>query len=140
MMSTCVFCQLVNGEIPMFKLYEDEHVVAFLDISQTTKGHTLIIPKGHTQNLLEVEAEAIDVSLMKGIRIVCAKLQKTLQCQGFNIVSNINEIAGQVVFHTHIHIIPRYRGKQDGFEQKYTQHEVDFLNLEQLHKQIMEVV
>lgn len=138
-MSTCIFCKLIAGEIPMFKLFENEHVVAFLDISQTTKGHTLIVPKEHSRNLLEIDSEVVEVAMFKAIREVSVKLQKALQCEGFNIVSNINGVAGQVVFHTHIHIIPRYN-KEDGFEQKYTQNDFDPMSLEQLHKQIMEVI
>lgn len=138
-MSACIFCKIVDGSIPSFKLYEDENVVAFLDISQTTKGHTLVIPKTHSDNLLEIETREINIALMGAIQLVARKLQNTLKCEGFNIVSNIGKEAGQVVFHSHIHIIPRY-GTNDGFSQNYSQNNFDSVLLKQLQEQIMEEV
>lgn len=136
---TCIFCQIIAGDIPSFTIYEDEYVKAFLDISQTTKGHTLIVPKIHSDNLLEVSDERIDMALVRGVRKVSEKLERTLGCKGFNIVSNINEVAGQTVFHTHIHLIPKY-GLDDGFKQVYTANEPNFEQLGQLQQQIMEVL
>lgn len=136
-MSACIFCKIVDGSIPSFKLYEDENVMAFLDISQTTKGHTLVIPKAHSGNVLEIESEELDKALMAAVRTVAKKLKRVLKCDGFNIVSNIEEVAGQTVFHTHIHIIPRY-GANDGFNQTYTQNDFDPVLLEQLQQQITE--
>ena len=136
---TCIFCKIIKNQIPSFKIYEDNHVVAFLDISQTTKGHTLVIPKEHSENILDIEDNEIDKALLGSIRIISNKLRKSLECKGFNIVSNIDEKAGQTIFHTHIHIIPRY-GQNDGFEQNYMINEPNFEKLEQLQKKIMEVV
>lgn len=136
---SCVFCQIIAGDIPAFTLYEDEYVKAFLDISQTTVGHTLIVPKQHSANILEVEADTIDIAILRAVRTVSQKLESALKCHGFNIVSNVKEIAGQTVFHTHVHVIPRY-DTNDGFQQLYTANEPDFAKLEQLYKQIMEVL
>lgn len=136
---SCVFCQIISGDIPAFTVYEDEYVKAFLDISQTTKGHTLIVPKVHSDSLLEIENEKIEQALFSAVRTVSSILLKALKCEGFNVVSNIREVAGQTVSHTHIHVIPRY-GKQDGFQQLYTVNEVDFEQLGKLHQKIMEVL
>lgn len=138
-MSACIFCKIVDGSIPAFKLYEDENVMAFLDISQTTKGHTLVIPKMHSKNLLEIETREINTALMETVQLVAKKLKNTLKCEGFNIVSNIEEVAGQMVFHSHIHIIPRY-GANDGFSQSYNQNDFDPVLLKQLQEQITEEV
>lgn len=136
---TCIFCKIIAGDVPSFTIYEDEYVKAFLDISQTTKGHTLIIPKTHSENLLDVSNDEIAGALLKAVQIVSDKIQRTLQCEGFNIVSNIREVAGQTVFHTHIHVIPRY-GISDGFQQMYSQNDPDFGKLEILQRQITEVL
>lgn len=112
-MSNCIFCKIVSGEIPSFKVYENDQVMAFMDISQTTKGHTLVIPKIHNENIYELESEAA-----RDIFEVVPKIAKAIKAEfnpeGLNIISNTGEIAGQTVFHFHIHLIPRY-GKGDGF-------------------------
>lgn len=136
---SCIFCQIISGTIPAYTIYEDEYVKAFLDISQTTKGHTLVVPKIHSNTLLEVETEAVDYALLRAVRNVSQALQKTFKCEGFNVVSNIHEVAGQTVFHTHVHVIPRY-GKNDGFQQMYTVNEPNFEQLKKLHQEIMEVL
>lgn len=136
---SCVFCQIIAGDIPAFTLYEDEYVKAFLDISQTTIGHTLVVPKQHSENVLTVESENVDIAILRAVKMVSQKLESVLACKGFNIVSNVKEVAGQTVFHTHFHVIPRY-DTNDGFQQIYTTNEPDFEKLEQLHKQLMEVL
>lgn len=103
----CIFCKIANGEIPSHCIYEDETVMAFLDISQVSKGHTLIIPKKHYENFLTCDTELIkhvfEVAHMLGNQLV-----KELNAKGMNLLSNINEIAGQTVMHFHVHLIPRY--------------------------------
>lgn len=136
---SCIFCQIISGDIPAFTIYEDEYVKAFLDISQTTKGHTLVVPKIHSTTMLEIADETIDRALFRAVRKVAHTLEQTLKCGGFNIVSNVHELAGQTVFHTHVHIIPRY-GANDGFQQLYTVNEPDFEELGKLHQEIMEVL
>ena len=104
----CIFCSIVKGEIPATRIYEDDTVLAILDISQVTKGHTLVIPKQHTENFMSCEPE-----LMKHVMEVAQKLAKQIMdathANGMNILSNVNEVAGQSVPHFHIHLIPRYR-------------------------------
>lgn len=104
----CIFCQIVNKEIPSYCIYEDEQVMAFLDISQVTKGHTLIIPKKHVESLLDCDDEIL-VHMSKVAKMLANRITERTQAKGMNILSNIHEIAGQSVPHFHIHLIPRYQ-------------------------------
>ena len=112
-MKDCIFCKIIAQEIPGHIIYENEHILAFLDISQTTEGHTLIIPKKHRVDIFEMEA-----SLMEQVHSVVPKiasaLKKTFECSGINIVNNNGALAGQTVFHYHIHLIPRYEKDRFG--------------------------
>lgn len=103
----CVFCEIIAGNIPSKKVYEDDETLAILDISQTTKGHTLVMPKKHYDNFLEMPTDEYG-KLMEKTQSVAKKLMKNLEAKGCNILINTNEIAGQSVMHTHVHIIPRY--------------------------------
>lgn len=113
MMSDCIFCKIINGDIPSSKVYEDENVVAFLDISQVTKGHTLVIPKVHKENLYELTPE-IAQNIFSVVPKIANALKSTFNPIGLNLVNNNGEKAGQSVFHFHAHLIPRY-GEGDGF-------------------------
>ena len=104
----CIFCKIVKKEIPSYCIYEDDTVMAFLDISQVTKGHTLIIPKQHCDNMLECEDEVL-AHVMKTAKKLGARIMKKTGAKGMNILSNVNEIAGQSVPHFHVHLIPRYQ-------------------------------
>jgi histidine triad (HIT) family protein len=117
-MTSCIFCKIINGEIPSSKIYEDEHVFAFLDISQTTKGHTLIIPKKHVENIFQIDEETMSHVYQVAPKIAKA-LTKELGASGMNIVNNNGEIAGQTVFHYHVHLVPRY-SKDDGLKILYS--------------------
>ncbi|MDR0136327.1 HIT family protein [Metabacillus idriensis] len=112
-MSGCIFCKIVNGEIPSAKVFENEHVVAFLDISQVTKGHTLVIPKVHKENIYELTPD-IARNVFEVVPKIANSIKKQFEPIGMNILNNNGEKAGQSVFHYHIHLIPRY-GKGDGF-------------------------
>lgn len=109
----CLFCKIVAGEIPSYKIYEDENFLAFLDINPVAQGHTLVIPKKHSPNLLEMED-----FLIKDLFVLVKKLAKHIKektkADGINILVNTEKEAGQIIFHTHIHIIPRFAG--DGFQ------------------------
>lgn len=113
LMSECIFCKIVKGEIPSSKVYEDEHVLAFLDISQVTKGHTLVIPKVHKENLFELTPELAE-RVFSVIPKIANAIKATYNPVGLNLVNNNGEKAGQSVFHFHAHLIPRY-GEGDGF-------------------------
>ncbi|MBQ4440312.1 MAG: HIT family protein [Kiritimatiellae bacterium] len=108
-MSDCIFCKIVEGTIPSFKVYEDDKVLAYLDINPFSPGHTLVIPKVHAANLLECGDEGLG-TLIAAVRKVAAHLKTALPCDGFNILQNNGEAAGQTVRHIHFHIIPRYEG------------------------------
>lgn len=101
----CIFCKIIEKEIPAHIVYEDNDVLAFLDISQVTKGHTLVIPKKHVQNIYEIEEEA--TSLFKAVPKVARALRDTFKPIGLNMINN-NDRPLQSVFHFHVHLIPRY--------------------------------
>ncbi|MFS1663305.1 HIT family protein [Streptococcus sp. zg-JUN1979] len=126
-MTDCIFCQIISGDIPASKIYEDEHVVAFLDISQATKGHSLVIPKKHVRNILEMDQDTA-THLFAPIPKLAKALQRATQAKGMNIITNNEEIAGQTVFHAHVHLVPRY-GQDDGLAIHYTAHEPNFERL-----------
>lgn len=107
----CIFCKLANGEIPTSTLYEDEDFRVILDASPAAKGHALILPKEHYANLYELDDELAGKALVLAKKMI-TKLTGILGCDGYNIVQNNGEAAGQTVFHFHIHLIPRQ--KDDG--------------------------
>ena len=105
----CIFCKIANGEIPSDTVYKDDKYRAILDLSPAVKGHTLIIPKDNFDDLLSADEETLESVLKLAQRIGAAQL-KALKCDGFNVVQNNGEAAGQTVHHLHVHIIPRYNG------------------------------
>ena len=131
----CIFCKIIAGEIPSHTLYEDEMFKVILDVGPATKGHALILPKNHYANLYELPEEdaAQAIKLAKKMMI---KMTNKLNCDGFNIVQNNGEVAGQTVFHFHMHLIPRY--KNDGEILKYISGEPSQEELAQIKKIITE--
>ena len=109
MKNDCIFCAIAAGEIPSFKVYEDEQVLAYLDINPFSKGHTLVIPKKHSAGLVDTDDETLAVVIAR-VKKVAAHLKEKLGCDGFNIVQNNGEAAGQTVRHVHFHIVPRWTG------------------------------
>lgn len=131
----CIFCKIVKNEIPSYKIYEDDMFLAFLDISQATKGHTLVIPKKHYNSM-----EDIDPTLAGELFTLTVKLANNianaLNITNYNILNNKGSLAGQTVEHFHLHIIPRYETDDILIEfrpNKLTDQE--FLNLKNLLKQ-----
>lgn len=106
-MSDCIFCKLAGGEIPTATLYEDDDFRIILDAGPATKGHCLILPKGHYANIYELPDELASKVFVLAKKTV-ARLQKALGCDGMNIVQNNGTAAGQTVFHFHMHLIPRW--------------------------------
>jgi len=102
-----VFCRIIKGEIPSKKVYEDDRVLAILDISQATKGHVLIIPKKHAKDFFDVELEELH-HVFDVARLIGEAEKKALGATSFNILTNAGELAGQTVPHFHVHLIPRY--------------------------------
>jgi histidine triad (HIT) family protein len=108
-MADCIFCKIANGEIPSATLFEDEKFRVILDLGPASKGHALILPKAHYGNLYEIPEElAADAMVLA--KKMAKKMTEVLKCDGFNIVQNNGEVAGQTVFHFHMHLIPRYVG------------------------------
>ena len=106
-----IFCKIIDGEIPCYKLYEDEEVLAFLDISQVTKGHALVISKKHFDNFLSTPQEVMHKVMDVAQRIGQVDI-KLLGAKGVNILSNCYPAAGQSVMHFHVHVIPRYEDEE----------------------------
>ena len=111
----CIFCAIAKGEIPSFKVYEDDLVVAYLDINPFAKGHTLVIPKSHSEDLLDTD-DATLAAVVARVKKVAAHLKAALPCDGFNILQNNGAAAGQTVRHVHFHIVPRYGSEPIAFE------------------------
>ncbi len=111
----CIFCKLANGDIPTNKIYEDDTFTVILDASPATRGHALILPKEHAADIYELPEETASKVFVLAKKLA-TKMTDILSCDGFNIVQNNGEVAGQTVFHFHLHLIPRYYG--DGNEDK----------------------
>ena len=109
----CIFCKILNGEIPSAKLYEDEDFAIILDVGPASLGHALILPKEHYGNLFEMPEELIS-KCMNLAKVWGDKLVKGLNADGLNLVQNNGIAAGQTVFHYHLHLIPRYEGDSVG--------------------------
>ena len=106
--NNCIFCKLANGVISTNTIYEDELFRVILDAAPAAKGHALIIPKEHYADLYEIDGE-IAAKAMKLAKKLAIHMTETLHCDGFNLVQNNGEVAGQTVFHFHLHLIPRYK-------------------------------
>lgn len=109
----CIFCKIAAGEIPSATLYEDEDFRVILDLGPASKGHALIIPKEHYRNLFDLDDELASKAFVLAKKMT-VKLKDILECDGYNIVQNNEEVAGQTVFHFHMHMIPRYKGDKVG--------------------------
>lgn len=112
-MENCIFCKIINQEIPSYKIYEDDKVYAFLDISQATKGHTLVVPKKHVTDILDYDEDLAADVFARIPKIARAIEHAFPEMDGLNILNNNKELAYQSVFHSHIHLVPRYSKKDD---------------------------
>ena len=131
----CIFCKIANGEIPTNSIYEDEKFRVILDMGPATKGHALILPKEHYANLYELPEDWAAEAMVLAKRMAGSMTEK-LGCDGFNIVQNNNEVAGQTVFHFHMHLIPRYENDNQRISWNPTEMTQD--ELEAVKKQITE--
>lgn len=124
-MTNCIFCKIVNGEIPCYKIYENEKVMAFLDANPVAKGHTLIVPKNHFENIFDIDEEKLKeiVSVSKKIAL---NIKENLNADGINFIQNNGSLAGQAVFHYHLHVIPRFENDKLSFWTKMEHVEEDF--------------
>ncbi|HEU0085694.1 MAG TPA: HIT family protein [Candidatus Paceibacterota bacterium] len=111
-MEDCIFCKIVKGEIPSYKLYENDKVLALLDAKPVNIGHSLVIPKEHYPNIFETPEE-IMCELMRVAKHLSLAIKESMQADGINVTMNNHPAAGQVIFHSHVHVIPRK--SDDGF-------------------------
>lgn len=109
----CIFCKLANGEIPTRSIYEDADFRVILDAAPATRGHALILPKEHADNLYQLPEELAGKAFVLAKKLASSMTDR-LDCKGFNIVQNNGEVAGQTVFHFHMHLIPRYADDGQG--------------------------
>lgn len=130
----CIFCKIANGTIPSKTLYEDDKFRVILDLGPATKGHALILPKDHYENIFELPEEKAGEAMRLAKQMVML-MKKKLGCEGFNLVQNNGDLAGQTVFHFHMHLIPRYRA--DGQTIGWKPQEVSDEELEEVKNQIM---
>lgn len=112
-MEPTLFDRIISRELPSEIVYENEFTIAFLDINPTNHGHTLVVPKKHSANIYEVDKESW-AHVMETVRMLAPKIKEALHADGINIMMNNDTAAGQMVFHSHVHIIPRFEG--DGFK------------------------
>jgi histidine triad (HIT) family protein len=122
----CIFCKLANGDIPTNSIYEDEDFNVILDASPASKGHALILPKQHYANLFEIDGEVLGKAAKLAQKVITHE-KAVLGCDGYNVLQNNGEAAGQTVFHFHIHLIPRYADDAPFLEwahQEYTDDEM----------------
>ncbi|RLG22392.1 HIT family protein [Methanosarcinales archaeon] len=114
----CIFCEIINKNIPSSIVYEDEGVIAFLDINPRTRGHTLVVPKRHVSSLVELSDEEV-CELFRDVKKCAELLMKKLGATGFNIGLNNGRSAGQLIEHVHVHVLPRYGDEGKGFESAF---------------------
>ncbi|MEI7620117.1 MAG: HIT family protein [Candidatus Falkowbacteria bacterium] len=116
----CIFCKIINGDIPKFTVYEDDDSIAFLDVSPVNPGHVLVLPKKHVANFEEVSEEILTAT-MKTVKKVGKSLKDSLGVAGYNVYENNDPVAGQVIHHLHFHVIPRHEGDELGLwpQKKY---------------------
>lgn len=119
----CIFCDIIEGKLPSRKVYEDDKFVAILDIAQTTKGHTLVMPKKHYDTFLDMPADEF-AELMKKTHEIAGPVLKNVKANGNNILINTNLVAGQTIMHVHSHIIPRYE-ETDTVKIEFTENNFD---------------
>ena len=110
--TNCIFCKIASGEIPSNTIYEDDEFRVILDLAPASKGHSLILPKEHYADIYEIDAELAGRA-MKLAKKLAMHMTKVLNCDGFNLLQNNHEVAGQTVFHFHMHLIPRYRNAKN---------------------------
>ena len=123
MKDDCIFCKIANGMIPTNSIYEDDDFNVILDAAPATKGHALILPKKHWANIYDLPDETCQKVFVLAKKLA-GRMTEKLGCEGFNIVQNNGELAGQTVFHFHMHLIPRYKG--DGNSEKLCWNHAEF--------------
>lgn len=130
----CLFCKIVAGEIPSTKVYEDDKTYAYMDIAPGSDGHLLVVPKVHSADILEIEAEDLSALYLSAQKLA-RRLIEVLDADGVNVLNNCGSAAWQTVFHTHVHVIPRYAGR-DTLQLPWTPVEGDLAAIQELGAKI----
>ena len=134
-MDECLFCKIADGSIPSQKVYEDEKVVAFLDINPATPGHTLVAPKKHFSSIFDADEETL-AAMISAAKKIAERLRDKLDAEGVNVIQNNGQIAGQIVNHIHIHVVPRY--KDDKVIISFPRTKTEEKDLVEVHKKLSE--
>ncbi len=123
-MENCIFCKIITGELPRFTIFEDQDTLAFLDIQPNNPGHTLVVPKKHSQNLYDIDDHSLAATIRTAQKVARA-IKVAMGADGINLAMNNESAAGQIIFHPHFHVIPRF--KEDGYrhwpQKKYAEGE-----------------
>lgn len=135
--SNCIFCKIANGEIPSYTLYEDDMFRVIFDLSPASKGHALVLPKEHFRNLFDIEEKYAKEAMLVAKKVTAA-MKEVLGCDGFNVLQNNEEVAGQTVFHFHMHLIPRY--ENDNLKISWNPGELNKDSAEEIAKSISEKI
>lgn len=133
---SCLFCNIIAKEIPAEIVFENEHVLAFLDIRPVSKGHTLIVPKVHAENLT-LGSEADACAVMRAVHILAPKILHAVDADGYNLGMNHGESAGQEVMHTHVHFMPRKKGTLRVFSKLHPTKEELYDVAERIRKEML---
>jgi histidine triad (HIT) family protein len=135
MSQECIFCKIANNEVKSFRIYEDEKILAFLDINPVGIGHTLIIPKEHYENVFDIPKEILE-KIISVAKTLSEKYKEKLNATGINILHASEKDAQQSVFHFHIHLVPRY--SKDGIDLWFHKYSKSEIKLEEVFRRIME--
>lgn len=131
----CIFCNILNGDIPSYTVYEDESTYAFLDVNPLSRGHTLVIPKRHGEELTDLNRDTVE-AVFRTAHKVAGMVKERLHPDGVNLLQNNGAAAGQEVGHVHVHVIPRYEEGRDGFNFSFDQGELADDEAEELVKEL----
>ena len=132
--ANCIFCKIIAGEIPSNTIYEDDEFKVILDLAPAAKGHALILPKEHFDNLYEIDPEILGKAAKLAQKVVTHE-KEVLKCDGYNLLQNNGEVAGQTIFHFHMHLVPRYKEENDQML-KFAKPEISEEEIENLCKEM----
>ncbi len=132
-MNKCLFCQIIEGDIDSYKIFETEKAFAFLDVNPVSRGHIIVVPKKHAKTLTDLD-DSNTAGLFKAVREASEAVEASLDPEGFNILQNNGEEAGQDIDHAHVHVIPRY--EDDGFDLELDQGSLDNQEPEEIIKEL----
>lgn len=131
----CIFCKLANGDIPTNTIYEDDEFRVIMDAAPATKGHALVLPKDHYGDIYEIDPQVLGKAVQVGQKVI-KHATKVLNCEGYNLLQNNGEVAGQTVFHYHLHLIPRYEDMDNSEILKWAPSNIDAEEIKELTERL----